>query len=71
MTTFYKLLPLTNRFSGEKLAFVAGAIGGIIGTLINAVFIDVFEASKFTMTFWLIVGFAVCLAISAKNDQKI
>lgn len=40
-------------------AFLSGIIGGIFGALSNAIFIDVFEASKFAVTFWLFIGIAV------------
>ena len=68
---FYKVLPLTERFTGIELGFVAGVVGGIVGTLMNAVFIDVFEASKFAITFWLVIGIAVYLVKNKLNDQKI
>ncbi len=35
---------------------VAGFIGGFTGVIINAVFIDVFEASKFATVFWMFCG---------------
>lgn len=68
---FYKALPLTERFTGIELGFVAGVVGGIVGTLMNAVFIDVFEASKFAIIFWLVTGIAVYLVKNKLNDQKI
>lgn len=42
----------------EPFAFatVAGLIGAIIGLLINAFYIDVFEASKVAYTFWIMVA---------------
>ena len=33
--------------------------GGLITTLANAVFIDVFEASKVAYIFWLLLGLTV------------
>ncbi|HTK03897.1 MAG TPA: O-antigen ligase family protein [Alphaproteobacteria bacterium] len=56
---FISVLPLSRNFSGLELGFMAGIIGGIVGTLLNATFIDVFEASKFATIFWLLVGLAV------------
>ena len=64
-------MPLTDMFKGIELGFLAGIFGGIIGTLINALFIDVFEASKFAITFWLLVGIAVYLIKNNTNEQKI
>jgi hypothetical protein len=42
--------------SGIEKAFVAGVIGSLPAVLLNAVFIDVFEASKFAIIFWLVMG---------------
>ena len=39
----------------EKFLII-GLIGSIVGFLTNAIFIDVFEASKVAITFWLLVG---------------
>ncbi|MEK7188542.1 MAG: O-antigen ligase family protein, partial [Patescibacteria group bacterium] len=39
-------------------AFLAGVIGAFPAVLLNAVFIDVFEASKFAFIFWLLIGFS-------------
>ena len=50
-----------------RTIYLAGIIGAIPGILLNAVFIDVFEASKFAMTLWFIVGFGIAM-IYAKND---
>jgi len=67
---FVRNLPLTQNFSGLKLGFIAGTIGGIFGTLLNATFIDVFEASKFAIIFWLLVGLAVCMAKERLDVNK-
>jgi len=49
-------------YQGVQKPFLAGVMGGTGGVLVNAVFIDVFEASKFAIVFWLIIGLAVaCL----------
>ena len=39
----------------ERTIF-AGFIGGFAAVLVNAMFIDIFEASKFAMMFWLMTG---------------
>ena len=62
-------LPLPENFSGVKLGFVVGVIGGLFGTLLNAVFIDVFEASKFATIFWLLIGLAVYMVKDASYDH--
>lgn len=41
--------------------FVAAYIGGLMGILLNSLFIDIFEASKFAIVFWLITGMFVSL----------
>lgn len=44
-----------------KTAYLAGIIGVIPGILLNAVFIDIFEASKVAIPFWILIGFAIAL----------
>ncbi|OGM18328.1 hypothetical protein A2686_03165 [Candidatus Woesebacteria bacterium RIFCSPHIGHO2_01_FULL_38_10] len=56
---FLRVLPDIPRLEGANLAFVSGLIGAIPGLFINAIFIDIFEASKFAIIFWLIVGLTV------------
>lgn len=43
---------------GEK-AILIGLVGGALGFLTNALFIDVFEASKAAITFWLLMGLLI------------
>jgi len=40
-------------------ALVAGIATGALGLLINATYIDVFEASKVAFTFWALMGLMV------------
>ncbi|MEK7526460.1 MAG: O-antigen ligase family protein [Patescibacteria group bacterium] len=47
--------------SNLKSIFVYGMVGATVGILINAVFIDVFEASKLAIMFWLMMGLAIGL----------
>ena len=56
-----KSFPLTKSLHKLELAFVAGFVGALPGIFLNAVFIDVFEASKFAIIFWLLAGFTVAL----------
>ena len=52
-----------------RTAYLAGVIGVIPGILLNALFIDVFEASKFAISFWIIIGMAVAMiAINYKTE---
>ena len=48
--------------------FLAGVLGALSGIFINAVFIDIFEASKFATIFWLIVGFTVATIDLKRNE---
>jgi len=61
--------PFTKYFSGIYLTFITAYSGSIIGVLINAVFIDVFEASKLAIVFWLMSGFVVALTLN-KNESS-
>jgi len=65
-----KGFPLLTNFSGLELGFMAGAIGGIIGTFVSAFFIDLFEASKLAITFWLILGYVVLMMRNKEYDKK-
>lgn len=49
-----KLLPRVE--SPLTRSFILGFIAGTVGLALNAVLIDVFEASKIAFTFWLLVG---------------
>lgn len=68
--TFMKAFPLIKNFEGTELGFIAGVIGGTIGVLINAVFIDVFEASKIAIIFWLILAIAIYTVKYKLNAEK-
>ncbi len=54
----------------EKL-FVMGYLCALPGLLLTAVFIDIFEASKFATIFWLISGFCVSIAFRKKINEDI
>ena len=68
---FIRIRPLISSFSKIEQAVIAGTAGGILGTLLNALFIDVFEASKFVTTFWLMIGMSVYLIQKKLNEQNI
>jgi len=61
--------PLVKNFKGVELGFLAGVVGVMSGVFLNAVFLDIFEASKFAIIFWLITGLAVGLLLSTKYEQ--
>lgn len=47
-----------------------GLIGGITGMFVNAIFIDVFEASKLAYTLWLLAGITCgTLALKYQNSE--
>ena len=58
---FAGAFPLTKKLTRVELAFFAGMLGAIVGTMVTAFFIDIFEASKFAIIFWLLMGCAVNL----------
>jgi hypothetical protein len=64
---FLKNLPFTKRFRDLELAFLCGLSGGTLGVFLNAVFIDVFEASKFIIIFMLLIGFGLGLLYDEKK----
>ncbi len=70
VVVFISCLPLTEKLTGIKLGFVAGVIGGFFGSLLNAVFIDIFEASKFATIFWLLIGLAVFLVRDLNYEHQ-
>lgn len=49
-----KMLPDVN--NGEARSYIIGFVAGVMGIAINAVFIDVFEASKVAFVLWLLFG---------------
>ena len=65
-----KVLPTLKKLSIPEKAFLGGIIGSIPGVLLNAAFIDVFEASKFAIIFWLLIGIAVSLIRFELNEQN-
>ena len=64
---FLKALPLSQNLDLGSV-YLAGIIGAVPGIFLNAVFIDVFEASKFATSFWLLLGFAVAI-VKIKYDE--
>lgn len=63
-----KIIPLISTLPSIEKAFMAGFAGGFFGILINALFIDIFEASKFATIFWFITG--VFTYIYRKYEQN-
>jgi len=65
-----KIISRLSKLSGVEQAFAVSFIGGLIGVFVNAIFIDIFEASKFAIIFWLITGVFVSLARNRLNEQN-
>lgn len=63
-----KALPKSDSMS-PKEHFIAGVFATIPGVALNMVFIDILEASKFAILFWLMLGFAVRVATD-KNEKN-
>lgn len=55
---FYRGIKIKNMNKFEKI-FLTSLIGGTCGVLLNAFFIDIFEASKFASNYWLLMGIVV------------
>src|SRR5581483_10769323 len=60
--SIFLILGITLYASGKELTspiirfFVFGLVGGVVGLLVNAFFIDVFESSKVAETLWIFLG---------------
>lgn len=67
---FVKALPLSDKLPPIEKAFIYGLIGGVLGTFLSAIFIDLFEASKFATLFWLILGYGVYLLRNLEHVSK-
>lgn len=57
-----KVFPYAKRYSGLELAYICGMTGAIAGVFVNAIFIDVFEASKFIILYMFCIGMLIALA---------
>lgn len=51
-------------------AYVVGVAALVFGLLVNAVYIDIFEASKVAFTFWAMVGIGLGALKLMPHDQK-
>ncbi len=61
---FFLFVKTRDRLPPLERSFVVGLFGGLVGLLLNAVLIDVFEASKVAFSFWLLLGIGVGLMAS-------
>lgn len=67
---FVKGLPLIKNTPPLEKAFIYGLVGALVGTFLSALFIDLFEASKFATLFWLILGYGVYLLRNLEHVGK-
>jgi hypothetical protein len=51
------------------LGFCLGMVGGVVGLLVNALYIDVFVASKIAEPFWLLSGMLMAILIKFGKKQ--
>ncbi len=66
----FKTIPLYFKKSKNTYDIIALiCLGGLITTLANAIFIDVFEASKTAYLFWIMLG-CYYQSLNLKNDPK-
>ena len=63
-----KYLKTTKIRSDLESVYILSFAGGFMGILINAVFIDVFEASKFAITLWLVLGMLYGKITTKENE---
>lgn len=59
---------LRDKFDDFEKSFIFGIFGGVTGTFVTAMLIDLFEASKFAIMFWLLLGCAVILVRNKLNE---
>lgn len=65
---FFKAL---KKFSSKEKYLLLGFIFGLFALMMNAIYIDVFEASKVAYMFWLITGFFVgFIHLNYENKRK-
>jgi len=58
------------KLDGVEQGFLAGVIGATVGVFLTAIFIDIFEASKFAILYWLFLGLSVLLVRKYTNAEK-
>ncbi|QQG41134.1 MAG: O-antigen ligase family protein [Candidatus Woesebacteria bacterium] len=68
--TFVGSIPVIRKLDPLSLGFMVGLFGGIFGTFLSALFIDLFEASKFATIFWLLLGLAVYVVKNKQYEQE-
>ena len=64
-------LKISGSLGNVAKGFVVAYSGALLGIFLNALFIDIFEASKFAIIFWLITGMFVSLVRNYHDEQII
>ncbi|MCR4264220.1 MAG: O-antigen ligase family protein, partial [Candidatus Roizmanbacteria bacterium] len=52
-------------------SFIIGVCAGLAGLVVNALFIDIFEASKMAYVLWLTLGVATAIMVKKTNDVSL
>jgi hypothetical protein len=66
---FLKFYKNRSKFDVLETSYLAGMTGAIVGTFVTAIFLDIFEASKFATIYWLLIGYAVILIRNRLYEQ--
>lgn len=66
---FLRYLKNIERFSTIENAFLSGLLASTVGILLTAVFLDIFEASKFALIYWFLIAYAITLIRNRLNEQ--
>lgn len=69
VTAVYVKKALPGIEHGPIRSFVLGVVAGMIGLGVNALFIDVFEASKIAFSLWILVGTVLAIAHMYQNGS--
>jgi hypothetical protein len=65
----FKAFSIKDKLDGLEKSFVFGIFGALAGTFVTALLIDLFEASKFAIIFWLLLGCSVSLIKNRLNEE--
>ncbi len=65
---FAKAYKSKDKFDNWEKGLLFGIFGGVVGSLATALLIDLFEASKFAIMFWMFLGSAVVLIKNRLNE---
>lgn len=64
---FYIFFKYKNSLSSLEQSLLIGLFAGVTGLLLNAVLIDVFEASKVAYVMWIFLGLAIAILLRGKT----